>query len=66
MPNLLKSSLKSTEDSCKDKGSLVQASCKICGAPHSSVERARDCESRHVRNELHESIRRGYYGKEGK
>lgn len=52
MPNLMNYAALSTKDNSRFFGNLVRAQCSFCGLKYSSVEDARDCEEKHIKEAI--------------
>ena len=52
MPKLINYAALSAKDNSRFSGDLVRAQCSFCGLKYSSVEGARDCEAKHIKEAI--------------
>lgn len=52
MPNLMNYAALSTKDNSRFSGDLVRAQCSFCGLKYDSVEGARECEEKHIKEAI--------------
>lgn len=52
MPNLINYAALSTKDNSRFSGDLVRAQCSFCGLKYSSIEEARSCEEKHIKEAI--------------
>lgn len=59
MPLLVGYLMANASGNAKDTSSLVKAQCSVCGEKYGSIERARECERRHIQTQLSGSLSNG-------
>lgn len=52
MPKLISYAALSTKDSSRFSGDLVRAQCSFCGLRYSSIEEAKSCEEKHIKEAI--------------
>ena len=52
MPKLISYAALSTKDNSRFSGDLVRAQCSFCGLKYSSIEEARSCEEKHIKEAI--------------
>ena len=52
MPKLINYATLSTKDNSRFFGNLVRAQCSFCGLKYSSIEEARSCEEKHIKEAI--------------
>ena len=52
MPKLINYATLNTKDNSRFSGDLVRAQCSFCGLKYGSVEDARDCEEKHIKEAI--------------
>ena len=59
MPLLAGYLMANASGNAKETSALVKAECLVCGEKYGSIERARECERRHIQTQLSGSLSSG-------